>query len=49
VKVSGTGEVEVTFDVPAEIEGDGVIFAGLVGTSMQDSLQLIQSQLVKKN
>lgn len=49
VKVSGTGEVEVTFDIPAEIEGDGVIFAGLVGTSMKDSLQLIQSKLVKKN
>jgi N-sulfoglucosamine sulfohydrolase len=49
VKLSGSGETEVTFDIPAEIEGDGVIFAGLVGTSMQDSLQLIQSKLVKKN
>jgi hypothetical protein len=47
VKVSGTGEVEVTFGIPAEIEGGGVIFAGLVGTSMKDALQLIQSKLVK--
>lgn len=49
VKVSGTGEVEVTFDIPAQLEGGGVIFAGLVGTSMKDSLQLIQSKLVKAN
>jgi N-sulfoglucosamine sulfohydrolase len=49
VKVSGTGEVEVSFDIPAEIEGDSVIFAGLVGTGMKDSLQLIQSKPVKKN
>jgi hypothetical protein len=46
VKLSGSGETEVTFDIPAEIEGDAVIFAGLVGTGMKDSLQLIQSKPV---
>jgi N-sulfoglucosamine sulfohydrolase len=47
VKASGTGEIEVTFDIPAQLDGGGVLFAGLVGTGMSDSLQLIQSKLVK--
>jgi N-sulfoglucosamine sulfohydrolase len=46
VKASGTGEIEVTFDIPAEAPGGKVIFAGLVGTSMKDSLQLIQTKPV---
>lgn len=46
VKVSGTGEVDVTFDIPAEIPGGKVNFAGLVGTGMKDSLELIQSSQV---
>ncbi len=46
VKASGTGEIEVTFDIPAEIPGGKVNFAGLVGTSMKDSLELIQSKPV---
>lgn len=46
VKASGTGEIEVTFDIPAEVPGGKVIFAGLVGTSMKDSLQLIQTKPV---
>lgn len=46
VKASGTGEIEVTFDIPAEVPGGKVIFAGLVGTSIKDSLQLIQTKPV---
>jgi N-sulfoglucosamine sulfohydrolase len=46
VKASGTGEIEVTFDIPAEVPGGKVNFAGLVGTSMKDSLELIQSKPV---
>ncbi len=46
VKVSGTGVIEVTFDIPADVPGGKVIFAGLVGTSMKDSLQLIQTSPV---
>lgn len=46
VKASGSGVIEVSFDLPAEIPGGKVNFAGLVGTGMQDSLQLIQSKPV---
>jgi len=46
VNASGTGEIEVTFDIPAEVPGGKVIFAGLVGTSIKDSLQLIQTKPV---
>ncbi|MDZ4402497.1 sulfatase [Prosthecobacter sp.] len=46
VKASGTGEIEVTFDIPAEVPGGKVIFAGLVGKSIKDSLQLIQTKPV---
>lgn len=46
VKASGTGVIEVTFDIPAEISGGKVNFAGLVGTGMKDSLELIQPKPV---
>jgi len=46
VKASGTGEIEVTFDIPAEVPGNKVIFAGLVGTSLKDSVQHIQTKPV---
>lgn len=46
VKASGSGVIEVSFDLPAEIPGGKVNFAGLVGTGMQDSLQQIQSKPV---
>jgi len=46
VKASGTGEIEVTFDIPAEVPGGKVIFAGLVGKNIKDSLQLIQTKPV---
>ena len=46
MKASGSGVIEVTFDIPAEVPGGKVNFAGLVGTSMKDSLELIQSKPV---
>ena len=46
VKASGTGVIEVIFDIPAEIPGGKVIFAGLVGKSIKDSLQQIQTKPV---
>ncbi|MCB1278651.1 sulfatase [Prosthecobacter sp.] len=46
VKASGTGEIDVTFAIPAEVPGGKVNFAGLVGTGMKDSLELIQSKQV---
>lgn len=44
VTVKGSGEVEVTFDIPAEVSGGKVVFAGLVGTGIQDALQHIQTK-----
>jgi hypothetical protein len=44
VKAAGTGEIEVTFDLPAEIPGGAVIFAGLVGDSIKDALQHVQTK-----
>ena len=44
VKASGTGVIEVTFDIPAEVPGGKVIFAGLVGKSIKDALQQIQTK-----
>lgn len=41
--VKGSGEVDVTFDIPDEVPGQKVVFAGLVGTGMQDALQHVQS------
>lgn len=46
VKASGSGVIEVTFDLPADIPGGKVNFAGLVGTGMQDALQHIQTKPV---
>lgn len=45
-KVSGTGVIEATFDIPATLAGKKVSFAGLVGTSIKDALQHLQSKLV---
>ena len=46
VKASGSGVIEVTFDLPAELPGGKVNFAGLVGTGMQDALQHLQTKPV---
>lgn len=47
VKASGTGVIEVSFDIPAEVPGGKVIFAGLVGKSINDALQHLQTKPVK--
>lgn len=46
VKASGTGVIEVTFDIPTELSGGKVSFAGLVGKGIQDALQHLQSNPV---
>lgn len=46
VIASGTGVIEVTFDIPADLSGAKVSFAGLVGKGLQDSLQHLQSKPV---
>lgn len=49
VKATGTGVIEVTFDIPAQIAGGKVRFAGLVGKSINDALQHIESKFVPAN
>jgi hypothetical protein len=44
VIVSGTGVVEVAFDIPAGLAGKKVLFAGLVGKSIKDALQHLQTK-----
>jgi N-sulfoglucosamine sulfohydrolase len=44
IKVSGTGEAEVTFAIPASLAGKKASFAGLVGTTIKDTLQHFQSK-----
>jgi N-sulfoglucosamine sulfohydrolase len=44
IKASGTGEQEVVFDIPEQVPEDAVIFAGLVGDSIKDSLQHVQTK-----
>ncbi len=46
VKASGDGVIEVTFDIPAEVPGGKVSFAGLVGTGIKDALQHLQTKPV---
>ena len=45
VKASGSGVIEVSFDIPAD--ATAVSFAGLVGTSINDALQHVQSKALK--
>jgi N-sulfoglucosamine sulfohydrolase len=44
LKASGEGEQEVSFDIPADVKS--VSFAGLVGKSINDALQHLQSKVV---
>ncbi len=44
VKASGDGIIEVTFDIPAEVPGGKVSFAGLVGSGIKDALQHLQTK-----
>lgn len=43
---SGTGVIEATFDIPANLTGKKVSFAGLVGKSIKDALQHLQTKPV---
>ncbi len=44
VKASGTGELEVTFDVPAQVPENAIIFAGFVGEDFKQALQYLQTK-----
>lgn len=44
LKASGEGEQEVSFDIPADVTS--VSFACLVGKSINDALQHLQSKVV---
>ncbi|WP_395749656.1 sulfatase [Prosthecobacter sp.] len=46
VKAMGDGVIEVTFDIPAKLPGDKVMFAALVGTSIKDTPQHLQTKPV---
>jgi len=45
-KAGGSGALEVSFDIPAEVPGGKVSFAGLVGEGIKDALQHIQTKPV---
>lgn len=45
VKASGAGVIEVPFEIPADVQA--VSFAGLVGKSIKDALQHVQSKPMK--
>lgn len=47
LKISGTGEAEVAFDIPLDLPGGKAIFAALVGESIKDALQHIQSKPIQ--
>lgn len=44
IRVRGSGEVDVTFDIPSTVSSGQVSFAGLVGKSIQDALEHLQSK-----
>lgn len=46
VKASGAGTLEVTFEIPADVVGDAVSFAGLVGENIKSALQHLQTKPV---
>jgi N-sulfoglucosamine sulfohydrolase len=46
IRVSGTGAVDVSFELPPELNDRKVRFAGLVGENIQNSLQLEKTEFV---
>jgi len=46
LKAAGSGTIEVTFDIPAQVPGGKVIFAALVGENINSALQHLQSKPV---
>lgn len=49
LKASGEGVLEVTFDIPANLEDAQVTFAGLVGENIQTALQHLESKAIESN
>ncbi len=45
-KASGTGVIEATFDIPTSLARKKVAFAGLVGTTIKNALQHLQTKPV---
>ena len=46
LKVSGTGEIEVQFDVPKDLQGNKVSFAAFIGAEFSKNLQLLNSKSI---
>ena len=44
VKISGTGAIEVVFDVPEDVPGDVVSFAAFIGQDYDSNLQHLQTK-----
>lgn len=47
VKASGSGEIEVTFEIPAEMAGKAVRFAAFVGKDYASNLQHLQTEPIQ--
>jgi hypothetical protein len=46
ILAKGSGEVDVTFKLPADVPGGKISFAALLGKSIKDALQHVQSRPV---
>ena len=46
LKASGTGEIEVQFDVPKDLQGNKVSFAAFIGVDFSKNLQLLNSKSI---
>jgi len=46
LKASGTGEIEVQFDVPKDLQGNKVSFAAFIGADFSKNLQLLNSKSI---
>ncbi len=46
LKASGTGEIEVQFDVPKDLQGNKVSFAAFIGAEFSKNLQLLNSKSI---
>ncbi len=49
LKASGTGEIEVQFDVPKDLQGNKVSFAAFIGADFSKNLQLLNSKSIALN
>ena len=46
LKASGSGEIEVQFDVPKDLQGNKVSFAAFIGADFSKNLQLLNSKSI---